>query len=39
MGRAEEVAGAISYLLGPDATYVTGATLRVDGGRTFREPG
>ncbi|HUG48552.1 MAG TPA: SDR family oxidoreductase [Candidatus Limnocylindria bacterium] len=34
MGRAEEVAGAIGFLLGPDASYITGATLRVDGGRT-----
>lgn len=34
MGTAAEVAGAIVYLLGPDAAYVTGAVLRVDGGRT-----
>ncbi|MET7471940.1 SDR family NAD(P)-dependent oxidoreductase [Micromonospora sp. NPDC005223] len=35
MGRAgepEEVAGAIAYLLGPDASYTTGAVLRVGGG-------
>ena len=38
MGTADEVAGAITYLLGPDATYVTGATLRVDGGRTLQGP-
>ncbi|MFF7211925.1 SDR family NAD(P)-dependent oxidoreductase [Streptomyces sp. NPDC008238] len=31
-GRPEEVAGAISFLVGPDATFVTGATLLVDGG-------
>lgn len=34
MGTADEVCGAIVYLLGPEATYITGATLRVDGGRT-----
>ncbi|CAN5834673.1 SDR family oxidoreductase [soil metagenome] len=39
MGTAEEVAGAICYLLGPDAAYVTGATIRVDGGRTIAPPG
>lgn len=38
MGTADEVAGAIVYLLGPDATYVTGAVLRVDGGRTLAAP-
>ncbi len=32
-GRAEEVAAAIAWLLGPDASYVTGANLRVSGGR------
>ena len=34
MGTAAEVAGAIVFLLGPDAGYITGTTLRVDGGRT-----
>jgi NAD(P)-dependent dehydrogenase (short-subunit alcohol dehydrogenase family) len=38
MGTAIEVAGAIVFLLGADATYITGATLRVDGGRTIRSP-
>ncbi|MFC7546642.1 SDR family oxidoreductase [Plantactinospora sp. GCM10030261] len=31
-GTADEVAGAITWLLGPDASYTTGATLRVAGG-------
>ena len=38
MGTADEVAGAIAYLLGPDASYVTGSVLRVDGGRTIAAP-
>lgn len=38
MGAADEVAGAICYLLGPDASYVTGAVLRVDGGRSIAPP-
>jgi 3-oxoacyl-[acyl-carrier protein] reductase len=31
-GRPEEIAGAVAFLSGPDATYITGATLNVDGG-------
>jgi len=31
-GRPEEMAAAIAFLAGPDATFVTGATLNVDGG-------
>ena len=32
MGSAEEVAGAVHYLASPEAAYVTGATLHVNGG-------
>ncbi|MYT71698.1 MULTISPECIES: SDR family oxidoreductase [unclassified Streptomyces] len=31
-GTADEVAGAVAYLAGPAATYVTGTELAVDGG-------
>ncbi|MEV6705280.1 SDR family oxidoreductase [Micromonospora wenchangensis] len=31
-GEPDEVAGAVAWLLGPDATYTTGAVLRVAGG-------
>lgn len=31
-GKVEEVAGAVSFLAGPDATFITGATLNIDGG-------
>jgi NAD(P)-dependent dehydrogenase (short-subunit alcohol dehydrogenase family) len=36
LGRAgdpDEIAAAVAWLLGPEASYVTGATLRVTGGR------
>jgi pteridine reductase len=33
LGTPQDVAVAVAWLLGPDAAYVTGQTLRVDGGR------
>lgn len=33
-GKAEEIAKAVAYLVGPDSSYVTGQSLRVDGGLT-----
>ena len=32
MGTAREVASAINYLFSPDASYITGQTISVDGG-------
>ncbi len=34
IGRPEEVAGAIAFLASPDASYITGSELYVDGGWT-----
>ncbi|MFD6300136.1 SDR family NAD(P)-dependent oxidoreductase [Streptomyces sp. NPDC060235] len=31
-GRPDEISGAVSWLLSPDASYTTGAVLRVSGG-------
>lgn len=36
VGKAEDVAAAIAYLASPDAAFVQGAALRVDGGRLDR---
>jgi 3-oxoacyl-[acyl-carrier protein] reductase len=33
-GRPHEIAGAVSYLVGPEAAFVTGANWNVDGGFT-----
>ncbi|MCF3934974.1 SDR family oxidoreductase [Acuticoccus sp. M5D2P5] len=33
-GRPEDVAGAVAFLVGPDAAYVNGAALKVDGGQS-----
>ena len=33
-GRVEEIAGAVAFLAGPDASYITGTTLTIDGGVT-----
>lgn len=38
VGTAGEIAGAVSFLCGPDATYITGTTLNVDGGLTAMHP-
>jgi 3-oxoacyl-[acyl-carrier protein] reductase len=33
-GRVEEISGAVAFLAGPDASYITGTTLTIDGGMT-----
>ena len=32
LGAVDEVAGAVEFLAGPDAGYITGTTLHVNGG-------
>ena len=39
IAEPREIAGAIAFLVSPDASYVTGATLFVDGGLTARRAG
>jgi glucose 1-dehydrogenase len=34
-GQPEEVAAAIAWLAGPEARYITGSTLFVDGGMSL----
>ncbi|MEV0663475.1 SDR family oxidoreductase [Actinomadura luteofluorescens] len=38
-GTPEEAAAAIMWLLGPEASYVNGAVLSVDGGTALPDPG
>lgn len=32
LGTPEDIGGVVAFLVGPDADYITGSTLRVDGG-------
>ncbi len=32
IGTAEDIAGAVSFLLGPDSSYITGQVIGIDGG-------
>jgi 3-oxoacyl-[acyl-carrier protein] reductase len=33
-GNVDEVAGLVAYLAGPEGTFVTGASIKIDGGIT-----
>ncbi|ADU47864.1 SDR family oxidoreductase [Intrasporangium calvum] len=35
LGTPEDIAGAVSFLLGPDSAWITGQTLTIDGGVTL----
>lgn len=35
LGTPEDIAGAVSFLLGPDAAWITGQTMTIDGGVTL----
>jgi NAD(P)-dependent dehydrogenase (short-subunit alcohol dehydrogenase family) len=39
LGYPEEIASAVAYLASDDAAFVTGETLRIDGGMTAHGPG
>jgi len=36
VGKPEQVAAAVAFLLSDDATFISGAALNVDGGRLAR---
>jgi 3-oxoacyl-[acyl-carrier protein] reductase len=35
LGRPEDIAGAVAFLVGDDGSYITGQVLKVDGGLTL----